>query len=441
MARLRAAGPRILLPALLILLGAAPSASAYATFTHEELIELAWNPSIRPLLLKRYPNTTEEGLRVAHAFALGGCLIQDLGYYPLGKGIFSDLAHYVRSGDFVASLLRNAHDVNELAFAIGALSHYVGDSIGHSEAVNPSTGITFPKLAKKYGSVVTYEDEPTAHVRTEFGFDVAQVAFWRYPPHQYREWIGFHVARPLLEHAYYETYGLRVRSILGPPRSALDSYRFAVRKIIPLFAKATIVNVHHHLPPDPPDPPLQQFMVAVSQSDYDKYWSGYHHGPTLEDHVLGIVIRLIPKIGVLKILAIKAPSVQTEDLFLESFNNALRRFEERLAEVASGKLALPNRDLDTGARVKPGAYKLTDQTYATLLDRLTRQPGPPIPAGLREDILAYYADSSAPIATKQNPKAWNRVVAELKVLEQMPTRPEPEERLRDADEDPANDSK
>ena len=200
----------------------------------------AWNGFIQPLLLQRYPGTSEIGLREAHAYAYGGCLIQDLGYYPFGKELFSDLTHYVRSGDFVLALLREAQDVNEFAFAIGALSHYVGDSVGHSEEVNPATALTFPDLAKRYGRLVTFEDDPIAHVRTEFGFDVAQTALSRYAPYEYRKQIGLRVSRAALERAYYETYGLTVRSILGPPRAAIGSYRVAVRRVIPLFAKATI---------------------------------------------------------------------------------------------------------------------------------------------------------------------------------------------------------
>ena len=406
---------------LLTIVVAAPQlAYGYATFTHEELIDLAWNNSIRPLLLQRYPGTTEIDLREAHAYAYGGCLIQDLGYYLFGKELFSDLTHYVRSGDFVLALLRDAQNVDEFAFAIGALSHYEGDSVGHSEAVNPSTAITFPDLGKEYGQIVTYEDDPTAHVRTEFGFDVAQIALSRYAPYQYRKEIGFRVSRVVLERAFYHTYGLTVRSILGPPRAAIISYRYGVRSIIPLFARATLVNVRRHLPPDSLDPFDQQLHASISQTDYARYWSQYHHRPTLEDHVLGIVIRLIPKIGILKILAIKPPSSQTEILFVKSLNIALSRFQDVLAELSkdrASELALANRDLDTGSRVRPGAYKLTDRAYAQLLHKVTEQPGLPIPAGLREDILAYYADPAAPIATKRNGKAWRRVLAQLELLD------------------------
>ena len=409
--------PKYIMISILVL-SAPLSAFGYATFTHEELIDLAWNSSIRPLLLRRYPGTTRNELIEAHAYAYGGCLIQDLGYYPFGKKLFSDLTHYVRSADFVEALLRDGRNVNEFAFAIGALSHFVGDTVGHSEAINPSTAITFPKLERKYGPIVTFEDDPTAHVRTEFGFDVAQVALWRYAPHEYRERIGFRTSRRLLEQAFKETYGLRMRSILGPPRSALSSYDLAVHRLIPLFAKATIVDIRRHLPPDPPDTPLQRFTTAISETDYAKYWSQYHHGPGLEARVLGIVIHLIPKIGILKILAIKAPSEHTEDLFVQSVDVALSRFEALLNDLGKNELSLADRDLDTGLKVKPGAYKLTDRTYAELLHRLVQTPGVQIPQGLRNDILAYYSDPAAPISTKHNRKAWMRVLADLDSLEQ-----------------------
>lgn len=406
---------------LIAVLLAPRSLSAYATFTHLELIDLVWNDKIRSLILQKYPEVTDQELEEAHAYAYGGSLIQDLGYYPFGKKFFSNLAHYVRSGDFVRALLHDATNANEFAFAIGALAHFVGDSYGHSEAVNPSTGIMFPDLANKYGPIVSYEDEPTAHVRTEFGFDVAQIGRWRYAPHAYRDHIGFHVSRVLLERAFYETYGLTVPGILGPPRAAIGSYRSSVRHIIPLFAKATIVNVRGHLPPDPPDADLQRLLSNISKTDYAQHWSQYHHGPTLEDHFLRIVIRLVPKIGILKILAIKPPTTQTEALFVKSLNNTVDIFRDLLSQLSmnpTGDLVLVNRDLDTGNLVKPGAYELTDQTYAQLLQKITAQPGLPVPLALRENILAYYSDMNAPISTKKNRKAWQRVQTQLDILRQ-----------------------
>ena len=410
-----------LLTACIAGLAVPAQAFAYSEFTHEELIDLAWNPSIRPLLLQRYPHTTPAELWRAHGFAYGGCLIQDLGYYPFGKKLFSDLTHYVRSGDFVLALLRSARNVDELAFAIGALSHYIGDSVGHAEAVNPSTAITFPTLERRYGLLVTFEDAPINHIRTEFGFDAAELAEWRYPPRAYRERIGIHVPRRLLEQAFQETYGVSMRRILGPARSAVDTYDLAVRRLIPLFADAAVVDVRNRLPPDPspPDPALQHLLAGISRTDYARSWSGAHRPPTRRARVLAVLLRLVPKIGALRVLSVRPPSAATEDLFVKSLDAAVSRFEGELGVLAKRprtEWRLANLDLDTGARVRPGGYRLTDKTYEALLRQLTRRPGLEIPPGLRQDIQAYYADPKAPIWTKHSHKAWMRVQSELRAL-------------------------
>src|SRR5215472_15072854 len=94
---------------LLILLFTLPQpAAAYSVLSHEEVVDMAWTPHIQPLLLARFPGLTPDQLREAHSYAYGGCLIQDLGYYPFGNKFFSDLLHYVRTGDFVQALLRDA---------------------------------------------------------------------------------------------------------------------------------------------------------------------------------------------------------------------------------------------------------------------------------------------------------------------------------------------
>jgi hypothetical protein len=225
-------------------------AEGYSVFTHEELIDLTWRDSIRPLLMARFPGVTDAQLREAHAYAYGGCTMQDMGYYPFENEFFSELTHYVRSGDFVNNLFREAQTVDEYAFAIGALSHYLGDSFGHSLATNPSTGIDFPELAAKYGPVVTYDEDPHAHVRTEFGFDVGQLSKQTFAPPAYMKFIGFHTPRALLERAFRVTYGFDVHGLFGRTRVALHTYRFAVRRFLPSFAGAEVILHGKHFPAD-----------------------------------------------------------------------------------------------------------------------------------------------------------------------------------------------
>ena len=184
--------------------------SAYSVLTHEAIIDSSWPKDLRPLLLKRFPNATDDQLREAHAYAYGGAIIQDMGYYPFGSKLFSDLVHYTRSGDFVIALVKDAQEedpkdpqaLNDYAFALGALAHYAADNQGHPVAVNRTVPLVYPKLKAKFGPEITYEDNPSAHLKTEFGFDVIEVARGQYANDAYHDFIGFKVAKPLLERAF-----------------------------------------------------------------------------------------------------------------------------------------------------------------------------------------------------------------------------------------------
>ena len=391
------------------LLGSMRTAQAYSQFTHLALVDLLWSESIRPLLLHRYPGTKEDALARAHAYAYGGSLIQDVGYYPFGKTFFSDLGHHVRSGDFVVSLLRNAHDVNELAFAIGALSHYVGDSIGHSEAVNPATAETFPELRREFGRVVTFENAPTAHVRTEFGFDVAQVTWQRYAPEAYRRRTGFLVASPLLFRAFRETYGIPAGGVLGPAQSALASYRWSVRGLLPAFLHAEIVLLRRKLPPENRDAAQAEFLAAVSKAEYARSGGGTNEPLGAGAHILALVVRILPKFGKLKILAVKPPTAATEALFEQSLNHAIGRYRELLSQLSQAPerdFELANLNLDTGAAVRPNLSASVDATYAELVSRLVRA-GEPVPEVLRRHVLSYYTGMT------NRPKELHRLVANM----------------------------
>ena len=402
---------------------------AYSVLTHQQIIDLAWKESIRPVLLSRYPGTTEAQLRRAQAFAYGGCAIQDAGYYPFGHVFMSDLTHYVRTGDFVATLIRNSRNVNELVFALGALSHYVGDSYGHQDAVNPSTAIEFPNLAEKYGPVVTYDESPHGHVRTEFAFDINQLSKKRFAPSAYLQHIGLEVPSRLLEQAFFDTYGLQLRSMMVDRKAAIGSYRRAVRSFIPDFAYAEVLLHKKSFPDDLASPEFDRFQKRLAEADFNNGWERYRKKAGVRTHLLAFVIVIVPKIGPMSYLAIRGPSQQTEEKYVESVNRTLDRYDALLGDLARVPKADPrvimnleNRDLDTGYKVKPGAYALTDKTYAKLLNKLTTR-AEPVPELLKQDIEAYYADPGAPIVTKKNKRAWRRVQAELAQLRTMPVVP------------------
>jgi hypothetical protein len=401
-------------------LGATPGVP-YSVQTHEELIDLAWKQSIRPILLKQYPTLTEAQLQEAHAYAYGGCAIQDFGYYPFGNAFFSDLTHYVRAGDFVLSLLHNAHTADELAFAIGSLSHYIGDVIGHSAAVNQAVPVEFPKLEKKYGPVVNYGDNPHAHVQTEFAFDINQLSKRRFAPSDYLKFVGLEVPRPLLRKAFFETYGINLPDIVGSKETSIRVYRYGVRRFIPNIARAETILHKKNFPADLPSSDFDDIKADLIQASADNNWEAYRKTPGFSSHLYAGFIFILPKVGTLKMLAIKGPTEQTEDLYVKSLNRSIKTVRRVLADFDHIDQYLANRDLDTGAFVKPGGYRLTDQTYAKLLAMITKNPGNVVPNQLKHDLIAYYADPDAPIITKKNPEQWAQVQANLKVLDGMKT--------------------
>ena len=400
---------------------ALPRAQAYSLLTHEQLIDLTWDSSIAPLLRSRYPGISDADLERARAYAYGGCVIQDIGYYPFGDLFFSELTHYVRSGDFVVNLFRNAHNANELAFAIGALSHYIGDNTGHSEATNIAVPVEFPKLRDRYGNSVNYAEDPHAHVQTEFAFDINEITHHRLAPLAYLRHVGLHVPVQQLSAAYYETYGLS-EHFSGARLSAINvrGYRFSVHTFLPRIAYAVNLLHRKNMPPDDPTPEFLKLQQAVAAVEIKSNWATYRRTPGIGTYTLAGLIFILPKFGPLKLVAVKGPTASTENDYVHSIDVSTERLQEALTRFGSAQQTLPNRDLDTGMPVKPGGYPLTDQTYARLLHRIASGPSHPVPLGLKEDVLHYYADPSSPITTKRHPEQWARLQAELKTLQILP---------------------
>jgi len=439
--------------ALIWMLLCPQTVDAYSLLTHEQLIDLTWQDSIVPLLLSRYPNLTKADLDQAHAYAYGGCVIQDIGYYPFGDRSFSNLTHYVRSGDFVVNLFRNAHNANELAFAIGALSHYIGDSVGHAEATNLAVPIEFPKLAAKYGKSVSYAQGKREHVQTEFAFDINEIAHHRVAPLHYLRHIGFRVSMRQLALAFYQTYGL-TQNFKGRRRINVRDYRFAARTFIPRIAYAVTLLHRSHEPPDPNTPEVANLKKETAAVAKQANWDAHRRKAGIGTHLLAAFLFIMPKVGPLAMVDVKGPTVQTEADYAHSVTvsiASLRRILTRYTPESArfrGPLPplpsvtrpyagepgrrdpnhpLPNRDLDTGKVVRAGGYPLTDSTYADLLHRLVENPAQPIPPGIKEDIQKYYSNLDLPITTKQHPDQWKQVLADLNTIAGMPTstRPSP----------------
>jgi hypothetical protein len=401
---------------LVLALGAPPETEAYAVLAHEAIVDSVWDTSIRPLLLKRFPGAAAEKIKEAHGYAYGGAIIQDLGYYPHGSFFFSDLTHYVRSGDFVLALLRDAKDLNGYAFALGALAHYAADNDGHPIGTNRAVPILYPKLKKKYGDSVTYEQDKLAHVKTEFGFDVLEVARGRYAPDSYHDFIGFGVAVPLLEQAFQETYGLDLKEVLSNEEKVIGSYRHDVSQILPKATRVAWSLKKNEIMKDQPGITKRKFLYNLSRASYQKNWGNEYQEPTFGERFLAFLVRLLPKFGPLKVLQLRTPTPETERMFEASFNATVDRYRGLLGQVGTARLQLPNDNFDTGEVSGPGQYRLNDETQAKLLDALAKQDFRGASPQLQAELLEFFGHPDAPYTIKRKPKDWAKVQGELEQL-------------------------
>jgi hypothetical protein len=411
--------------ALITLLAVAlPQTHAYSVLTHEEVVDMVWTSNIVPLLKERFPDASVDDLRIAHAYAYGGSVIQDIGYYPFGSHYFSDLMHYVRTGDFVSTLIADSSDINEYAFALGALAHYCGDTIGHPY-INQTTAREYPLLRKRFGTSVTYEENPLAHIRTEFGFDVVQVAHSRFASDAYRDFIGFQVAKPLLDRAFAETYGLKVVDVMSHEDLAIGSYRRSVSKLIPKMTRVALVAYRKQLQAEDPSFNSRKFIYRVKKSQYRRQYGSVYKEPDFGAHVVAFFVRCMPKVGPFRSLRLSLPNAQEEDIYLKSVNLAVDNYTSYLVQLkhpsaVENGLVLPDLNLDTGRPTAPGEYRLADFSYAHLLKQITATRAPQIPSSLHQSLLTYYASTAMPATFLSKPKQWQQVQASLVILRSIP---------------------
>ena len=410
-----------LVSVLALLLVNPEKTEAYSVTSHQAIIDVVWEPNIKPAIRKRFPNAGEEEIDRGQAYAYGGAIIQDLGYYPFGSPFFSDLTHYIRSGDFILAMLRDSRDVYEYSFALGAMAHYAADNNGHRVGVNRAVPILYPKLKKKYGDSVSYEDDKLAHIKTEFGFDVLEVAKERFAPESYHDYIGFEVAPRVLEQAFQETYGLDLKKVLGDETKVLKSYRHAVSDLLPKATRIAWDLKKDEIQKDEPGITKQKFLYNLKRASYEKEWGKDYLKPKFSDKVLAFIYKILPKIGPLKVLQFKTPTPETERMFEASFNATLDQYRKLLNEEReSAKPALMNGNFDLGEVSGPGKYRLSDTTHAKLLDRLADQKFAGMMPEIRAELLDYFSASDTPFAMKKDKKLWAKVQTELEELKRAP---------------------
>ncbi len=389
---------------------------AYSVLSHEAIVDALWDVNFKPVLLHRFPNATPEQLNEAHAYAYGGAIIQDLGYYPHSNPYFSDLTHYVRTGDFITSLIAESQNLNEFAFALGALSHYVSDLDGHRFATNPGEPILYPKLKRKFGDIITYEDNPAAHLKTEFGFDVLEVAKGNFAPQAYHDFIGFNVATPVLERAVRDTYGLELHDLFKDFNRTIESYRRAVSQTIPKATRVAWAQRKDDIQRSEPGMTRTKFLFAMKRSSYEREWGKRYDRPSGGERTLAVLLKLLPPIGPLKALRFKMPTPDVEKLFMQSFERSTTQYRASVDGTKINTLHLENKNYDVGVITPPGTYRLDDDTHAYWLNLLAKKRFDSLSDAMSDELLGYYSDLNAPLNTKQHPRDWKRLLAHLDEL-------------------------
>lgn len=369
---------------------------AYSIISHQAVVDAAWKTSILPLLQKRFPAATDSVLKDAHAFAYGGSVAADMGYFPFGSALYSNLVHYVRSGDFVKALIDEAADVNEYAFAMGFLSHYNADKFGHSMATNIAAPKLYPKVKKKFGAVATYEEDPVAHGRTEFGFDVLQVARGNYESQAYREFIGFQISKTALEKAFFKTYGLHIDDVFGSYSMAVGTFRWTVKSLVPTLTKAAWKSKKNEIRKLKPGVTSRAFNYRMNRKTYYQSFGKEREKAGLGASLVAFAVRILPKIGPLKKLRFVIPDGEVERLFIKSFDTAMLHMAKDVRD-ADHNLQLANIDYDTGKPTRRGEYHLADATYDKLLLKLHQNNFQSVTEGLKNSLLWFY---SVPLSTE-----------------------------------------
>jgi hypothetical protein len=392
--------------------------SAYSALAHEAIIDAAWDGSIVPALRARFKSLQDDDLKRARAFAYGGSLIQDIGYYPFSSRFFGDLTHYVRSGDFVEALIRDATDVTEYAFALGALAHYAADNTGHPLAVNRAVPVLYPKLRQRFGDVVNYGQNPAAHLKTEFGFDVVQVALGQYASGAFHDFIGFEVSKPVMERAFKSTYALDLKDVFAAIDVSIGTFRWTVNTTIPGMTKVAWELKEKEIVARTPAMTRERFVFAQTQAEYEQRWGTEYRRPGWIHRFLAALMRLVPRFGPFKPLAFEPPTAETEKWFVESFAKTVTYYRALIDDARRSALSIGNRNFDTGSRTRAGKYPLADNTYAQLVERLAKESdkGSRLPAPLLSDIRAFYSDPAAAIETKKHKKEWTKLTRSLERL-------------------------
>ena len=368
---------------------------AFSVLAHQALVDQTWRSQLVPLIKQRFPNASEQELQDARAYARAGSHIQDLGYFPLGNREFSDLLHYVRTGDFVTRLLKEAQTPQQYAFALGVLAHYEGDSVGHPLATNLAVPILHPDLQQEYGDAVTYAESPSAHLQTEFRFDILQVAHRKEIPDLFEHSIGFQVPRESLERAFKETYGLGLDDLFTNYDVAVTTYRWGFRTFIHEATGIAWQLYREDIDSLEPGAVEKSFVETMPRADFEKEFGRALNEPGYFARFIGWTGSLIPSVGPFKHLPYKPLPPDVKILFFRAYRDASDRYRQDLAKIPPHHIELQNLNLDTGVPDKPGVYQPSDKAWATLLRIHAKDHFARMPKDLAEEMAKHFQNRDA----------------------------------------------
>lgn len=365
-------------------------AKAYSILAHEAIIDASWNKNIQPLLLKKFPASTRADLKRAHAYAYGGSLVADMGYVPGGSPYFTNLLHYVRSGDFVNTIINEAQDVFEYAFALGALSHYWADKYGHEIATNPAIAKAYPKLQKKFGDTITYHDHHASHSQIELAYDVIQAYKGNYATTAFHHLIGFEINAAVLDRALQKTYGQGLADMFPNFDKSVVKFRWGVAELFPEIAKQAWRSDIDALIKSSEEVQRLPFADDMPEGAFTKSIKKVRSRGGILARTLATVLTALPKVGPLEKLKFKYPGVECEALYLRSMDSIMVNLNADLKRLEDGSLMLANIDFDTGKPSAVNEYALADAAYQEWLTKLKSTEFKHVTPAMRQDIAAFY---------------------------------------------------
>ena len=366
--------------------------------------------------LRGYPGSTEEEIKKAHAYAYGGCLVADMGYMPFGNPYFTDLLHYVRSGDFVSTLIEESQNLDEYAFAIGALSHYMADKYGHSLATNKSVPLANPDLQKKFGDVVTYDDDHTSHSKMELAYDVIQTAKGHYASAAYHDFIGFSMAKPVLERAFLKVYGQDLSQLFPKFESSVATFRWGVRNLFPAMIHNAWKSKKDEILKSDAKVTRGDFRYRMSRKTFNNEFGADYTRPDFKARTVAFVIKILPKVGALKKFKFKYPGVASENLFVKSMDSILFNYNVALKHITNNKIRLSDIDFDTGKHTRANEYPLADKTYDSWLTKLQDDNFACVDRAMKQNILSFYSAADSARVVQRDPDNGAKALTAVKKI-------------------------